>query len=44
MVITMAKVRMAHASTYGAHKPPGPIYINLLFVKPFTVFEEKRDN
>ena len=24
MVITMAKLRMAHASTHGAHKPPGP--------------------
>ena len=24
MVITMAKLRMAHASTYGARKPPGP--------------------
>ena len=25
LVITMAKLRMAHASTHGAHKPPGPI-------------------
>ena len=24
MVITMAKLRMAHASTHGALKPPGP--------------------
>ena len=24
MVITMAKLRMAHASTHGACKPPGP--------------------
>ena len=24
MVITMAKLRMAHTSTHGAHKPPGP--------------------
>ena len=24
MVITMAKLLMAHASTHGAHKPPGP--------------------
>ena len=24
MVITMAKLRMAHARTYGARKPPGP--------------------
>ena len=26
MVITMAKLRMAHASTHGARKPPGPIF------------------
>ena len=25
MVKTMAKLRMAHASTHGARKPPGPI-------------------
>ena len=25
MVITMANLRMAHASTHGARKPPGPI-------------------
>ena len=25
MVITMAKLCMAHASTHGARKPPGPI-------------------
>ena len=25
MVITMAKLRMAHAITHGARKPPGPI-------------------
>ena len=24
MLITMAKLRMAHASTHGAGKPPGP--------------------
>ena len=24
MVITMAKLHMAHASTHGARKPPGP--------------------
>ena len=28
MVITMAKLRMAHASTHGARKPPGPIVFN----------------
>ena len=27
LVITMAKLRMAHASTHGAHKPPGPILV-----------------
>ena len=27
MVITMAKLRMVHASTHGARKPPGPKYI-----------------
>ena len=27
MVITMAKLRMAHASTHGARKLPGPIII-----------------
>ena len=26
MVITMAKLRMAHGSTHGARKPPGPIF------------------
>ena len=26
LVITMAKLRMAHASTHVARKPPGPIY------------------
>ena len=24
LVITIAKLRMAHASTHGARKPPGP--------------------
>ena len=27
MVITMAKLRMAHASTHGARKQPGPIIV-----------------
>ena len=27
LVITMAKLRMAHASTHGARKPPGPKYL-----------------
>ena len=31
MVITMAKLRMAHADTYGARKPPGPILAGGLF-------------
>ena len=26
MVITMAKLRMVHASTHGARKPPGPMF------------------
>ena len=26
MVKTMAKLRMAHGSTHGARKPPGPKY------------------
>ena len=29
MVITMAKLRMAHASTHGARKPPGPTYYQM---------------
>ena len=28
LVITIAKLRMAHASMHGARKPPGPIKIN----------------
>ena len=32
MVITMAKLRMAHASTHGARKPPGPKMIMVLFL------------
>ena len=31
MVITMAKLRMAHASTHGARKPPGPIFREILW-------------
>ena len=31
MVITMAKLRMAHASTHGARKPPGPKLMNKSF-------------
>ena len=30
MVITMAKLRMAHASTHGARKPSGPIFVFVL--------------
>ena len=29
LVITMAKLRMAHASTHGARKPPGPKCVKL---------------
>ena len=32
MVITMAKLRMAHASTHGARKPPGPFFCTYLLV------------
>ena len=32
MVITMAKLRMAHASTHGARKPPGPITTTKMFL------------
>ena len=38
MVITMAKQRMAHASTHGARKPPGPKLIHVkmhTFVKTY---------
>ena len=27
MVITITKLRMAHASTHGARKPPGPMVV-----------------
>ena len=33
LVKTMAKLRMAHASTHGARKPPGPKYFLSLQVK-----------
>ena len=33
MVITTAKLRMAHASTHGARKPPGPISCVFYFQK-----------
>ena len=33
MVITMAKLRMAHASMHGARKPPGPKTYSLSWVK-----------
>ena len=34
MVITMAKLRMAHASTHGARKPPGPIFMASIRSQP----------
>ena len=37
LVITMAKLRMAHASTHGARKPPGPIDKNLKLFGDFHV-------
>ena len=30
LVKTMAKLRMAHASTHGARKPPGPMYNDII--------------
>ena len=32
MVITMAKLRMAHASTHGARKPPGPKLLDVKMI------------
>ena len=32
MVITMAKLRMAHASTHAARKPPGPKWVLFLLM------------
>ena len=37
MVITMAKLRMAHATTHGARKPPGPKLRFTLLVLACTV-------
>ena len=39
LVITMAKLRMAHVSTHGARKPPGPIFLGggVQSVLPFPV-------
>ena len=39
MVITMAKLRMAHASTHGARKPPGP-KLHLLVVNFAVMYIE----
>ena len=36
-VITMAKLRMAHASTHGARKPPGPICSELTLKYSATI-------
>ena len=46
MVITMAKLRMAHASTHSARKPPGPITLTeypLSGSKAMSVEREKRE-
>ena len=40
MVITMAKLRMAHESTHGARKPPGPIFRSQI---PLCLFLHKYD-
>ena len=42
MVITMAKLRMAHASTHGARKPPGPKIISHTGVSPKWVKSKRR--
>ena len=38
MVKTMAKLRMAHASTHGARKPPGPKLIKIVLNSFFPHF------
>ena len=42
MVITMAKLRMAHASTHGARKPPGPKILQGLRVVQAAVTERRK--
>ena len=42
MVITMAKLRMAHASTHGARKPPGPICTDVILFYDFGTREDPR--
>ena len=37
MVITMAKLRMAHANTHGTRKPPGPTFKYKLLIMVLTV-------
>ena len=37
----MAKLRMAHASTHGARKPPGPIVNNAGFIHFLQIEGEK---
>ena len=37
MVITMAKLRMAHASTHDARNPPGPIVESLDVLKVIKI-------
>ena len=41
MVITMAKLRMAHASTHGARKPPGPKWRKIENVMKFINLSKK---
>ena len=48
-MITMAKLRMAHASTHGARKPLGPIFLllrgqdyrNNTYINTFKMVKEK---
>ena len=38
MVITMAKLRMAHASMHGVRKPPGPKRSDIIGLKPVVPY------
>ena len=42
MVKTMAKLRMAHPSTHGARKPPGPIVAKMLILRFKSSSDEKK--
>ena len=47
MVITMAKLRMVHAITHGARKPPGPMFsgqTNFFLVMVELGFDNNNNN